>query len=111
MHDVYISLDELRRVSTELGAITEELANAGSNTDALQAAIGFPFGRSELRNQAGDFESRWDIKREQLAEDLTKVLEHVDGVIEGVETWDADTAISLDPPVCTSEGSQPSMPV
>ncbi|UFU07087.1 hypothetical protein [Ruania halotolerans] len=97
MADIYISLDELREVSTQLGDIVEEFENATSNSEALEAAIGNPFGEGKLRSEAREFEERWDDKRGDLKEALVKVQEHVDGVIEGVQQWDAETAIALEP--------------
>lgn len=98
MSDFYVSIGELRAVSSGLRSIASEFENAVSNSDALEAAIGSPFGRSELRSKAGDIESRWDIKRGKLAEELTGVLEHVEGVIENVEGFDNEAAIMLDAP-------------
>lgn len=95
MADVYISLDELTEVATQLDAIITEFENAVSNSEALESAIGDPFGRSALRDKARDFEERWDNKRDELREGLQGVRDHVQGVIDGVEKWDAETAIAL----------------
>ncbi|UFU03364.1 hypothetical protein LQF12_01765 [Ruania suaedae] len=96
MADIYISLDELREVSTQLGDIVAEFENATSNSEALEAAIGTPFDEGKLRSEAREFEERWDDKRNDLKDALAKVQEHVDGVIEGVEQWDTETAIALE---------------
>lgn len=95
--DIYISLDELRDVSTQLGNIVDEFENATKNSEALEAAIGNPFGEGKLRSEAQEFEERWDDQRDDLKDGLKKVKEHVDGVIDGVEKWDQETAISLEP--------------
>lgn len=99
MADVYIDLEQLNEVTTQLDAIIAEFENATSNSEALEAAIGNPFGRSDLRDEARDFEERWDNKRGDLKEGLTGVRDHVQGVIDGVEQWDSETAIAL-----TSDG-------
>ncbi|QYJ05592.1 hypothetical protein KUV85_07920 [Nocardioides panacisoli] len=99
MTDVYIALDQLNEVKTQLDAIITEFENATANSEALEAAIGNPFGESSLRDKARDFEERWDDKRNDLKEGLAGVRDHVQGVIEGVEQWDSETAIAL-----TSEG-------
>lgn len=96
MADVAISLDRLETMSSQLKEIIEEFENVETRSEELQDAIGVPFRRSELQDLAGDFEERWDIQREDLKEGLTDVREHLDGVIEGVEEWDTETAISLD---------------
>ena len=96
MADIYITLDTLRTTSTQLKEIVDEFENAVSSSEALESDIGRPFGRSELKDQAEDFEERWDIQRDKLKDGLSDVREHVDAVIEGVEKWDAETAIALE---------------
>lgn len=95
MADVYIKLSELEQVVTELEAIINEFENAKSNSEALEAAIGNPFGKGELRDRAEDFESRWDDKRSQLTDGLKDIKDHVQGVVDNVQQWDADTAVAL----------------
>lgn len=95
--DIYIDLDQLNEVSSSLKAIITEFENATSNSEALEAAIGNPFGESKLRDKARDFEERWDDKRGELKDSLIKVRDHVQGVIDNVEKWDSDTAIALTP--------------
>lgn len=95
MADVYIKLDELETVVTQLESIINEFDNAQKNSEALEAAIGKPFGRGELRDKAENFESRWDDKRGELKDALTDVKDHVKGVVETVQDWDAGTAIAL----------------
>lgn len=97
MADIAISLDQLRELKSQLDAIIEEFENATANSEALEAAIGNPFGEDKLRDEAKEFEERWDKKRNNLKDSLKKVNEHVDGVISSVEAWDADTAIALTP--------------
>ncbi|GGH42890.1 flagellar protein FlgN [Microbacterium album] len=97
MSDVYVSLTDLRRVGRQLERIAKEFEHAVSVSDALESAIGTPFGRSELRRKAGDIESRWDIQRGRLAQQLTEVKEHVDAVVETVEGFDTEVAVLLDP--------------
>lgn len=97
MADIYIKLDELKEVKTQLVGIVDEFENATSNSEALEGDIGDPYGRSELRSQAREFEERWDDKRNELKEALDKVREHVEGVIDGVEEWDTETAVQLEP--------------
>lgn len=93
---VWIKYTELRSVSKKLEDIITEFNEAGSLADALQDAIARPFFRSELRDKAGDFESRWDDKRGDLARDIGKVYEHVAGIVEGFAQWDEETAQSME---------------
>lgn len=96
MPDVYIKISELETVTHQLEAIIEEFEHATGRSDALQAAIGSPFDRSELRDKASDFEERWDDKRDELKESLEKVKDHVKGVVDGVQDWDSKTALQFE---------------
>lgn len=95
MADVYIDLEQLNEVKSQLDAIITEFENATSNSEALEADIGNPFGHGKLRDEAREFEERWDDKRGDLKEGLTGVRDHVKGVLDGFEGWDSETAIAL----------------
>ena len=95
MADVYIKLEQLEQVVTSLEEIISDFDNATSLSEALEAAIGDPFGESKLREEAQEFEERWDDKRTQLNDGLKGVKDHVKGVVDGVQDWDAETAIAL----------------
>jgi Asp-tRNA(Asn)/Glu-tRNA(Gln) amidotransferase C subunit len=95
MTDVYIKLSQLEQVVTQLESIIHEFDNATSLSEELEAAIGDPFGESKLREEAQEFEERWDDKRGDLKDGLKGVKDHVDAVIKGVEDWDSETAIQL----------------
>jgi len=93
---IWIKYEELSAVSLKLKDIVSELEGASSRTDAVQDAIDSPFGKSKLKDEVGDFESRWDDKRHDLARDIGKVQEHVQGVLDGCKKWDEDTAKSME---------------
>lgn len=93
---IWIKYHELQAVSAQLLTIIDELESAHKSSDVLKDAIGAPYGRTELRNKAGDFESRWNDRRKDLARDIKRVQEHVQGVLDGVKDWDAQTAANLD---------------
>lgn len=101
--DFYIDLGQLNTVKDELAKITKEFEDAEDKADDLEDAIGDPYGRNELREAAEDFEDRWNHKRDELKDSLNDVLEHIKGVIENVEKWDADTAIQLSAPEVKAE--------
>jgi predicted nucleic acid-binding Zn-ribbon protein len=92
MADVYITLDRLEQVVTDLEAIISEFDNATSLSEELEAAISDPFGENKLKDEAQEFEERWDDKRDQLKDGLTGVKDHVKGILDGIEEWDAETA-------------------
>jgi phage-related minor tail protein len=93
--DMEITLSELETAAEQLDAIISEFDNAKDNSEALEAAIGNPFGRGELRDRAENFESRWDDKRKELNDGLKKIREHVTAVVDNTRQWDSDTAIAL----------------
>lgn len=96
MADVFISLDRLETMSSQLGEIIEEFESAEDRSEELQDAIDTPFSRADLQDLADEFEDRWDLERDQLKDGLTEIRDHLDAVIEGVEEWDSETALSLE---------------
>ena len=92
---VLVKYTELDELSTNLIAIVEELEGASGRADTLEHAIGDPFGRNRLREAVEDFEDRWNNKRKNLSTDIAKVQEHVQGVLDGFEAWDSETASGL----------------
>lgn len=95
MADVKIKIDTLSRIATQLDSIVNEFENATSQSEALEADIGNPYGRGDLRDKAQDFEERWDDKRDDLKESLKELHEHVKGVVDGFENWDSETALQF----------------
>lgn len=95
-NDVEIPYEVLNELSGSLKQIIVEFENAKNRSDALEAAIGNPLGRSSLRNQANSFEGQWDDKRQTLAEDVAGVLEHVEAVGKGWINWDLEASQQLE---------------
>lgn len=96
MADILIKISELETVKRSLDSIVEEFENATDSSEDLEADIGDPFDKSELRDKACDFEERWDDKRNDLKDSLKKVSEHIKGVIDGIEDWDSETALQFE---------------
>lgn len=96
MNDVLITFDELLALRQQLDEIIVELESAGDRSNELEVAIGAPYGRGELRSKAGDFEGRWNDKRVDLARDMTKVRDHVQGVLEGFAEFDEEASLKLE---------------
>ncbi|WP_065569770.1 hypothetical protein [Microbacterium oleivorans] len=93
---VWINFSTLERTSTQLRNIIGELEDAGGLADELAGAIGRPYGKGALADKVGDFESRWDDRRKDLVRDVTKIQEHVQGVLDGFSDWDSETASQMD---------------
>jgi len=93
---VWINYATLRRTSSQLKRIIDELEDSGSLSSDLCDAIGSPYGQSRLRDRVDGFESRWDNRRGDLIRDITKIHEHVAGVVDGFAGWDAETSASMD---------------
>lgn len=96
MNDVLITFDELLALRQQLEAIVAELESASDASNDLEAAIARPFDRSDLRDRAGDFEGRWNDKRVDLVRDMTRVRDHVQGVLEGFAEFDEEAASKLE---------------
>jgi hypothetical protein len=86
----------MSQLDSALKDIILEFEEAGSSTRALLDAIGRPFGRSELRDQADEFEGAWDDKRETLKGHLVKLQEQVTGVRKGWADFDRDLAKQME---------------
>ncbi|WP_374315701.1 hypothetical protein [Microbacterium sp.] len=94
---VDIPLESMDQLNQALKAIVVEFDEAGSRTGSLLEAIGRPFGRGELRDEADDFEGRWDDKRETLRGHLVKLQEQVEGVRDGWADFDRELAAQMEP--------------
>lgn len=94
--EVWISFTKLRRTRNQLRRIIDELEDAKAHSSELSEAIDSPYGKSKLRDRVGDFESRWDDRRGDLIRDITKIHEHVDGVVNGFSDWDIGVAAEMD---------------
>jgi hypothetical protein len=86
----------MSQLNQALKDIVVEFDEAGSNTRTLLEAIGRPFGRGELREEADEFEGAWDDKRETLKGHLVKLQEQVEGVRNGWADFDRDLAAEME---------------
>ncbi|WP_405373051.1 MULTISPECIES: hypothetical protein [unclassified Microbacterium] len=93
---VWINFSTLQHTSTRLENIVGELEDAGDLADELADAIGSPYGKGALSDKVSDFEGRWNDRRSDLVRDITKIQEHVQGVLDGFKDWDAETAAEMD---------------
>ena len=89
---VKLRYGDLEPLQTELKNIIDEFEHAGSRSNDLESAVGSPYGESELRDAASDFEGRWDDRRKKLMDNCKKVEEHVAAVIQGFQDFDRDAA-------------------
>lgn len=96
MADIMLDLERLREARDGLTATVAEFKNASNTNDGLEASIGRPDDRRELRDKASEFESAWDGKRDKLRENLENILEQLTGIVDGWDEWDRDTACSLE---------------
>ena len=93
--DVKVSYDELGTLYTNLLAISIELDNSSSRSRDLADDIDRPYGESELRSLASDFESQWDDRRNKLNEGLKTVSEHAKALLEGFGDFDVEAAAEM----------------
>jgi len=96
MADIMLDLDRLRETQAGLKASIGEFKNAARNNDGVEASIGRPDDRRELRDKASDFESAWNDKRGKLEENLSNILDQLTSIIDGWDEWDRQTTCDLD---------------
>lgn len=95
---VLITYSELKAVDDSLKNIIEEMTNASQRSDTLEGAIGSPFGKSQLRSAAHEFEGGWNDRRKALLSDIEEVEQHVEGVLDSFTKWDHDTTTQKESP-------------
>jgi len=96
--DIYVSLAELEAANWQLSEIVTEFEKATERADDLEGAIGDPFGRSELREAAEDFEDRWNHKRDQLKENLEGLNQQLGTMVKAFNKLDIWEPIPLKAP-------------
>lgn len=95
MADVYLRLSDLQATEWQLAQIITEFEKASDRADDLEDAIGDPFGKSELREAAEDFEDRWNLKRDELKGGLEDIKEQLHVLVESFTKLDRQAAIQL----------------
>jgi len=93
---VKVKYSELEPLQKALTDIITEFDEAGSRRNALQDAVGEPYGERKLHDAAHDFEGRWDDRRKALKDNCKTVQEHLDAVIKGFKDWDKQAADKFD---------------
>ena len=93
--DVEIPYEVLNELNGSLKRIVVEFENASDRSNSLEAAIGSPLGRGELRSAADRFEAAWNNKRDTLKESVQSIQEHVEAVGQAWKDWDAEASASL----------------
>lgn len=96
MADVKIDYDSMDKLNSQLLDIIDELEEATSRSEELEAAIGSPYEQSSLRDRAREFEERWDEKRGELKDKLEKIQEHLKGVLDGFRDGDGEMADGME---------------
>ena len=95
MADVSIPYEVLNELNGSLKQIIVEFDRAGGRSNDLEQAIGSPYDRSGLRDQADRFEGAWNDKRETLKQDVEEIQKHVEEVGKSWADWDAEASRSL----------------
>lgn len=92
MPDIMLDLGRLRATGEGLRASIREFENATNTADGLEQAIGRPDDRTRLRDRAHDFEGDWNDRRAVLTQNLVKVQEQLEAIVDGWTAWDVETA-------------------
>lgn len=95
MPDIMLDLGRLRATGDGLRASIREFENATNTADGLEQVIGRPDDRVRLRDRAHDFEGDWNDRRAILTENLAKVQEQLEAIVDGWTEWDAETCGQL----------------
>lgn len=93
---VEIPLASMEELSTALGLIIAEYADAGTETNLLEQAIDRPRGDGTLAAAASSFESEWNDKRETQRRHLEEMKKRIDDSREAWAEVDAELAASLE---------------
>jgi hypothetical protein len=93
--DIMLDLGRLRATGEGLRASIREFENATNTADGLEQAVGRPDDRTRLRDRAHAFEGDWNDRRAILIENLAKVQEQLEAIVDGWTDWDVDTASEL----------------
>ena len=87
---IWLNMQDLEIVNESLLVSITEFTEVADTNDDIEAAIGDPAGRGDLRGRVYDFEADWNNARETLTENLTKVQEHLQTIIDGFHNLDND---------------------
>jgi hypothetical protein len=92
---IWLDMQDLEIVNESLLVSITEFSNVADGNDDFEAAIGNPANRSSLQDRMYDFEADWNNAREDLNENLKKVQEHLQKIVDGFNQLDADLNSSL----------------
>ena len=92
---IWLNMQDLELVNESLLVSITEFTEVADSNDDIEAAIGDPAGRGDLRGRVYDFEAGWNNNREKLTENLTKVQEHLQAIIDGFTTLDTELNAGL----------------
>lgn len=81
----------LEAVAIDVGRIHSEFTNATERSERLGDAV----GHAGLAERVEAFAANWDQRRKELGEQLDTVRTHLDTVVEGFRTTDAELAKAL----------------
>lgn len=98
MDGVQLGLADLDVIIGDLSGALAEFEDAVPVRQGLQDAVGRPAGRYELRGKVGDFEDCWNHTRGDLKDGMTKVRDHLQGIVDGFREADAQLAAQMTAP-------------
>ncbi|MFC6355188.1 hypothetical protein [Luethyella okanaganae] len=95
MGDIWIPMTDLSELNGSLKQIIVEFEDAEKRQNNVEAAIGSPDGRGELRSRCHDFEGGWNDRRSELLKNLQNVQARVEATGRGWKDFDLEAAASL----------------
>ncbi|PJJ73265.1 hypothetical protein CLV46_2851 [Diaminobutyricimonas aerilata] len=95
---VWLNMQDLDEVNAGLKAAITDFKDATESNESAEEAVGRPDDRGELRSKVEAFEEDWNDKRGDLLENLEKLQEHLQGIIDGWQQFDQDMQNALTNP-------------
>lgn len=95
MADIYLNTEEIDDVIRGLDVAIDEFDSAARVADQIADAVGRPDGRGALHGKVNDFEDDWNNTRGELKDNLDKLREHLQTIVDTWREWDAEAAAAL----------------
>lgn len=92
---IWLNMQDLDTVNEGLKTAIADFKDATDSNERAEEAIGRPDDRGQLRSKVEAFEEDWNDKRDDLNENLEKLQEHLQGVIDGWRQFDQEARDAL----------------
>lgn len=91
-YDLSLDMNQLTVLKNDLKAITSELENADGNAQAAADAT----GHDELRDRVNEFADKWEIKRNEMLENVKKLSGIITSIVDTFTQVDTELGKALE---------------